>query len=178
MQKPHPFEIYEPLPPQLKPADPLLILVADAVIGILIEKFPHSKIEHFGSTAVPDLAGSGIIDLMMVCPSGQLSTVSAVLEEMGFQNPRPNDLPDANYPLKVALFTFEGKTFPIHLHILDENSPRVDEFRTFRDRLRLDAGFRAAYQDLKRSFFAKRNVSSAEYARLKSEFIQKSLNKT
>ena len=67
-----PFRSYEPLPPQLKPADPFTILVADAVIGIILEELPALWIEHIGSTAVPGLAGSGIIDLMLVCSSDQI----------------------------------------------------------------------------------------------------------
>ncbi len=171
-----PFRNYEPLPPQLKPADPIAILVADAVIGILLEALPDMWIEHIGSTAVPGLAGSGIIDLMLVCSPEQSDTVTIALDSLGFQHPPPND-PLSSIPMvRVASFLYEGKSFLIHLFILDRHSPTVNQIRNFRDRLRLDPAFCSAYQDLKRSFFSKGNLSTAEYTRVKSEFFQKSLS--
>ncbi|WP_448335027.1 GrpB family protein [Bellilinea sp.] len=171
-----PFRNYEPLPPQLKPADPFSILVADAVIGIILEELPALWIEHIGSTAVPGLAGSGIIDLMLVCSSGQIQNVVKTLERLGFEDTLSNDPLSSTFLIKVACFTLEGKTYPIHVYILSEGSPKINDLRNFRDRLRLDAAFRAAYQDLKRSFLSKGGLGIAEYARLKSEFIQKALS--
>ncbi len=176
MQDLKPFRRYEPLPPQLKPADPAAILVADAAIGIILEELPDVWMEHIGSTAVPGLAGSGIIDLMLVCSSDQIDPVIKTLDRLGFQEPHTND-PLSSIPgIKVASFFYESKPYLIHLYILSDDSPRVNQFRNFRDRLRLDPAFRSAYQDLKRSFFAKSVISNAEYTRVKSEFIQRVLS--
>lgn len=171
-----PFRSYEPLPPQFKPADPFTILVADAVIGIILEELPDLWIEHIGSTAVPGLAGSGIIDLMLVCSSDQIKNVAKTLEQLGFEDALSNHPLSSSSLIKAARFTLEGKTHPIHVYILSEDSPKINNLRNFRDRLRLDAAFRAAYQDLKRSFFSRGGLGIAEYNRLKSEFIQKALS--
>jgi GrpB-like predicted nucleotidyltransferase (UPF0157 family) len=170
-----PFRSYEPLPPQLKPADPFTILVADAAIGIILEELPALWIEHIGSTAVPGLAGSGIIDLMLVCSADQIQNVVKTLERLGIEDTLSNHPLSSSSLIKAARLTLEGKTYPIHLFILSQGSPTINDLRNFRDRLRLDAAFRAAYQDLKRSFFSKGGLGIAEYSQLKSEFIQKAL---
>ncbi|GIV65009.1 MAG: hypothetical protein KatS3mg046_269 [Bellilinea sp.] len=176
MQVSKPFQSYEPPPPQLKPADPVTILVADAAIGIILEELTEVWIEHIGSTAVPGLAGSGIIDLMLISSPDQIEPVQKALDRLGFQQPHPND-PLSSTPLvRVASMPYEGKSYLIHLYIVDKDSPRVNQFRTFRDRLRLDPAFRSAYQDLKRSFFARGSLSPSEYTRVKSEFIQRALS--
>lgn len=170
-----PFRSYEPIPPQLKPADPFTILVADAAIGIILEELPALWIEHIGSTAVPNLAGSGIIDLMLVCSAEQIQNVVKTLERLGIEDTLSNHPLSSSSLIKTARLTLEGNTYPIHLFILSQGSPTINDLRNFRDRLRLDAAFRAAYQDLKRSFFSKGGLGIAEYSQLKSEFIQKAL---
>lgn len=175
MEVSKPFRSYEPLPPQFKPADPTIILVADAAIGIILEEMPALWIEHVGSTAVAGLAGSGIIDLMLVCPADQINHVNQTLDRLGFQNSTFGEPLTAIAFQKAASFSFEGKTYQIHAYVMSEDSPRINEFRNFRDRLRLDAAFRSAYQDLKRSFFSRGGLGVAEYNRLKSEFIEKFL---
>ena len=43
------------------------------------------KIEHIGSTAVPELAGKGIIDIVIACNHKDLNTVSKELQSLGYE---------------------------------------------------------------------------------------------
>ncbi len=113
---------------------------------------------------------------MLVCPPHHIDSAKKALDRLGFHEPHVNNLFSSASLVKVASFAHESKNYLIHLYIVRDDSPWVNHFRNFRDRLRLDPAFRSAYQDLKRSFFAKGFVSIAEYARVKSEFIQRVLS--
>jgi len=55
---------YELLPPTYIEYDPAVIAVANRVISLVESAAPSVTVEHIGSTAVPDCAGQGIVDLM------------------------------------------------------------------------------------------------------------------
>ncbi|MEN4013517.1 MAG: GrpB family protein [Chloroflexota bacterium] len=163
--------------PELKPYDATAVLAADEIIGLILERLPYLVVEHIGSTAVPGMPGKGIIDLLLTYPAGMLDTACELLAELGFQDQPHNDPFPESRPMRVGSYEYDRKRYLVHVHVLSERSPEVYQLRAFRDRLRLDINFRAAYLDHKRSVLNKSNVDSSEYARLKGEFIRKAMSK-
>lgn len=168
---------YQYRKPELKPYDPSALLAADEIIGLILERLPYLLVEHIGSTAVPGMPGKGSIDLMVVYPSGQLHSASELLAELGFQEATLDVAFAENCSMWVGSYTYEGKRYQVHVNAIIEGAPEVQLLRAFRDRLRLDINFRAAYLDYKRSILNRGVIDSREYDRLKGEFIRNAMNK-
>ena len=161
--------------PEIQPYDPACVLVADEVIGLILDRLPFVWVEHIGSTAVPGLAGKGIIDLMIVFPPEKLQAVKDGLAELGFQS-QPHDDPfPEDPPMRVGSYAYGGRSYLLHAHVIREGSPEIENMRTFRDRLRYDRVLQTAYVDRKKQIIKTGIKSTTEYARLKGEFINKIL---
>jgi GrpB-like predicted nucleotidyltransferase (UPF0157 family) len=145
-------------------------LLADAITAA----GPGLAVEHVGSTAVPGCAGKGIIDLMVLYPPGHLSRARLVLDELGFQRQSTRDPFPEDRPMRVGVVAHRGKRFRVHAHVLADGSAEATHLRAFRDRLRADAEFRAAYEARKRSILAAGVTDSVAYAEAKGEFIKSS----
>lgn len=121
------------------------------------------RIEHFGSTAVPGLAAKPIVDIMLTVedPDDE-SSYAPALERLG-------------YRLRVrepGHRMFRPDTRDVHLHVWPAGGDDEERHILFRDRLRADAGDRAAYEQLKRSL-ACRWSDMNYYAREKGPFIER-----
>src|SRR4051812_21455376 len=102
-------------------------LLAQAMPGAL-------AIEHIGSTSVPGLSAKPTIDILMVVDDvSRVHTNHAGAEQLGYQY-RPNSFPDDGDHLFFRKVSNGVRTH--HLHILAASSPRVAEYRLFRDYLR------------------------------------------
>mgnify|MGYP001386358597 CR=1 FL=1 len=160
---------------ELRPYDPVAVLVADEIAGLINDRLPYVVVEHIGSTAVPGLAGKGIVDLMLVYPAGHLDTVKSLLQELGFQ-PQPHTDPfPEDRPMRVGSYRYMGSTYQIHIHVIHEESPEVVELRAFRDRLRYDKVLQTAYMDFKKALLKAGITESKDYAREKGKFVEKNL---
>ncbi len=170
-----PIGKYDQKKPDIQPYDPACVLVADEVIGLILDRLPFVWVEHVGSTAVPGLAGKGIIDLMVVFPTDKLDEVKEGLAGLGFQ-PQPHDDPfPEDRPMRVGSFVYGGRSYLLHVHVIREGSLEIEDMRTFRDRLRYDRVLQTAYVDRKKQILKTGIKNSSEYARLKGEFIDKIL---
>jgi GrpB-like predicted nucleotidyltransferase (UPF0157 family) len=160
---------------ELLPYDPASILVADEIIGLILDHLPFVIVDHIGSTAVPGLAGKGIIDLLIAYPDDHLQTVKDVLADLGFE-PQPHFDPfPENRPMRVGSYEYMGAVYLIHVHVIKEDSPEVYEMRAFRDRLRYDRTLQTEYVVYKNRIIQSGFTSSTEYARAKGKFIQEIL---
>jgi len=93
------------------------------------------QIEHMGSTAVPGLGGKGIIDIYVIAPYAELTSVSSQLRRMGYEFVlesswlerlfHKQDLPDGK----------EG-TRRYHIHVVGEGGEDLKNGLAFRDYLR------------------------------------------
>ena len=73
---------------------------------------------------------------------------------------------------RVGAIRHEGTLFRVHDHVLAADSPEVDQLRAFRDRLRADPAFRAAYEAKKRDILAAGITDSLDYCEAKGSFIR------
>ena len=135
-------------------------IIADALGGTAL------RIEHIGSTSVPDLAAKPIIDMLVVVPDSA--------EESAYLLP----LQSAEYILRVRepdwnehrMFrTFERD---VHLHIYSAGCQEIERNLTFRDRLRGNVADRNRYENTKRALAPNDWSDMNAYAKAKTEVIE------
>jgi len=137
------------------------------------------RIEHFGSTAVPNLAAKPIIDLLAEAVDLDVARDEAprVLVPLGYEffwRPTGTD----RRPF-YAWFVKRGPTGERthHIHIVGSGYPQWDSL-IFRDRLRARADEAAEYGDLKRRLAAEHPHDRGAYTQGKSEFIRRVMERS
>lgn len=167
---------YERLPAVCQEWDPRATAVARIVDELVREQLPEVEVEHVGSTSVPDCAGKGIVDLQVVFASAERrEAIKRVLAELGFQSQQSRDPFPEERPMRVGALDYDGARFRIHAHVVPADSPEPAQTRAFRDRLRADLEFRAAYVAHKRAILAAGTSDTLEYSYAKGPFIEAAL---
>jgi GrpB-like predicted nucleotidyltransferase (UPF0157 family) len=168
---------YEERPAEYHPPDPAASAVARAVLE-LIERMllndgvPGVRVEHIGSTAVPGLAGKGVVDLLLLYPPGALAAARDVLDEIGFQRQTTRDPFPEDRPMRLGAVRWEDRDYRLHVHVVAADAPEAAALIGFRDRLRADAALRDAYEARKREILAAGIRDTVAYCEAKSDFIQ------
>lgn len=152
--------------------DPRAAEVARRAGELITARLPKVMVEHIGSTAVPECAGKGIVDLMVLYPDGELEQVKETLDHLGFQRQTAGFLHPETRPMRVGTLEHQGRAFPLHVHVLASSAPEVAQLRAFRDRLRADPQLVAAYVARKKKIIAAGVTDPAAYTRMKSLFFQ------
>lgn len=123
------------------------------------------RIEHIGSTAVPNLAAKPIIDLDVVIASrDDLPPVIGRLQPLGYDHEG-----DLGVPGRKA-FTAAPDTYPHHLYVCAADSAALARHLTFRDLLRAHSETARAYGELKRSLAVQFRHDRAAYTDAKTAF--------
>lgn len=166
---------YESQPAACRDYDPRAVAVAQRIAVCISSRLPQIRVEHVGSTSVPDCAGKGTVDLMIAAAGGQMDAVKEVLADLGFQRQTGGDPFPEDRPMRVGSVVHDGQTFLLHVHVIPADSPEVDEIRFFRACLRADPELRKAYVAKKREIIADGATDSLDYCRRKGEFIKEVL---
>jgi GrpB-like predicted nucleotidyltransferase (UPF0157 family) len=149
--------------------------VAELLIRTIETEHPAVTVEHVGSTSVPGCGGKGIIDLMLMYPSGGLEAAREALDRLGFQHQISRDPFPEERPMRVAAVRYDGDEFRTHVHVIAADSPEVAEFRVFRDALHGNPDLMAAYMVRKREILAAGITDATDYAHTKGPFCQEVL---
>lgn len=163
---------YESMPAVCLDYDPRAPRVAAQVAAAINILLPNVIVEHIGSTAVPDCAGKGVIDLMLLYGEGQLERAKGVLAELGFQPQTTRDPFPESRPMRLGAVEFEASIFRLHVHVIAMDSPEVAVLRAFRDALRADPTMVADYVARKRQIIGRGVTDSVDYSNEKESFIQ------
>ena len=169
-----PIGRYLPVPVQVHEADPDAPEVARRLIALIATRWPATPAEHVGSTAVPDLAGKNIIDLLLAAEPADISAITKALLELGFQHQVPAAFP-ATRPMLWGAFRHGLTTYRVHVHIVPTDSPEVAAMRGFRDALRADPVLRRRYAALKRAIAAGGAVDPVTFTKAKHDWIAATL---
>lgn len=125
------------------------------------------KVEHVGSTSIPDIVAKPILDLAIVAGQKGLDAVVAGLKELGYDYRgefEPHE-PDHFY---AVLDLGDVRFCQAHIY-----ETETDDFRLkveFRDRLSSDAALAKEYNDYKIGLAAKVSDKS-EYAAIKHDWL-------
>ncbi len=162
-------------PPACLEYDPRGAEVARRIAAMIIARVPTVTVEHIGSTAVPGCAGKGVIDLMLLYPEGQLEVARETLDALGFQRQTAGHLFPESRPMRVGALKHRGQTFRVHVHVIAASSPEVTALRAFRERLRTDPQFAAAYVAHKQNVLSTGVTDPQVYTHLKGSFVEEAL---
>jgi GrpB-like predicted nucleotidyltransferase (UPF0157 family)/polyisoprenoid-binding protein YceI len=169
-----PIGRYRRVPVQVHQADPHAPQVARRLITLIATRWPATPAEHIGSTAVPGLAGKGIIDLLLAAEPAHIPAVTKALLQLGFQPQRPAAFP-ATRPMLWGSFRHRGSEYRVHVHVVPASSPEVAAMRGLRDALRADPVLRRRYAALKRAIVAGGPVDPVAFTRAKHDWIAATL---
>jgi GrpB-like predicted nucleotidyltransferase (UPF0157 family) len=165
-----PIGRYLPVPVQVHQADPDAPEVARRLIALIATRWPATPAEHVGSSAVPGLAGKGIIDLLLAAQPAQIPAITKALLELGFQPQSPAAFP-ATRPMLWGAFRHGPTAYRVHVHVVPAGSPEVAAMRGFRDALRADPRLRRRYAALKQAIVRCGPVDPVTFTRAKHDWI-------
>jgi GrpB-like predicted nucleotidyltransferase (UPF0157 family) len=124
------------------------------------------RLEHVGSTSVPDLPAKPIIDMLLV--------VADSAREQAYVPP----MEAAGYVLRIRVpdwyehRLFKGPDTNINLHVFSARCIEIERMLGFRDHLRGNASDRALYAATKRELAARHWRYVQEYADAKTEVVE------
>jgi GrpB-like predicted nucleotidyltransferase (UPF0157 family) len=171
------IELYHRAPVKVRDPDPQSPAVAASLAAIICRAVPGLRAEHVGSSAVPDLAGKGTIDLLLPTPARRIAEVAQALRAVGFQPQSfPRTFPDTR-PMLQGVVRHHDRSYRVHLHIVPDVSPEVHELRGFRDALRSDGSLRRDYEQLKRAIVARGLTEATDFTKAKQDFIVATLRR-
>jgi GrpB-like predicted nucleotidyltransferase (UPF0157 family) len=169
-----PIGPYRRAPVEVHPADPAAPEVARRLIALIATRWPATPAEHVGSSAVAELAGKGIIDLLLPAQPADIPAITQALLELGFQYQIPAVFP-ASRPMLWGAFRHGPTDYRVHLHVVPASSPEVTAMRGFRDALRSDPILRRRYAALKQAIVAGGPVDPVVFSKAKHDWIAGSL---
>jgi GrpB-like predicted nucleotidyltransferase (UPF0157 family) len=169
-----PIGRYRRVPVQVHQADPDAPEVARCLVALIATRWPATPAEHVGSSAVPGLAGKGIIDLLLAAESAHIPAIIQALRELGFQPQVPAAFPPTR-PMLWGAFRHGATTYRVHVHVAPADSPEVAAMRGFRDALRADPVLRRRYAVLKRAIVAGGPADSVAFTKAKHDWIAATL---
>jgi GrpB-like predicted nucleotidyltransferase (UPF0157 family) len=165
-----PIGRYRRVPVVVHEADPDAPEVARRLIALIATRWPGTPAEHIGSSAVPGLAGKGIIDLLLAAQPVQIPAITQALLGLGFQPQVPAAFP-ATRPMLWGAFRHGPTTYRVHVHVVPAGSPEVAALRGFRDALRADLRLRRRYAALKRAIVRCGPVDPVTFTKAKHDWI-------
>ncbi len=126
------------------------------------------QIDHVGSTALPNMYGKNIIDILIGVPEEKdMDKYSNILEELGYFPGRHN----AGIYRFFASSKEETKMGDIHIHLVYVDTDRYREFIILRDYLLNNKEERKAYSNFKKEIIKKGVIIRKDYRSVKSEYV-------
>ena len=136
---------------------------------------PNVRIEHMGSTSVPDLAAKPIIDIDMVFDTPEeFEAIKKGLEEIGYYHNGNQGIPNRevfkrnNTDAKHKILD----SIAHHLYVCPSDSAELQRHILFRDSLLVNEDARMQYQKIKYALAEEAHQDRKNYAALKTEKAQ------
>lgn len=124
------------------------------------------RIEHIGSTSIPDIYAKPILDVAILCGEKNLEELVKGLQKLGYEYRGRYDAKDGHF---YAVLDKNNFRF-CQAHIYTEASDDWHLKLKFRDSLRRNAELAREYNDYKVNL-AKRVSNKSEYAEIKSKWV-------
>ena len=158
----HPVEIVDPDPAWAARFDEEAAALRAALGDVAV------RIDHVGSTSVPELAAKPIVDIQVsVADIGAADRYRPALQGLDYRFLDDPVFPD--YP-----FFRKPRSGPpeFHVHVCEAGGAQEARHLAFRDRLRADADARREYEALKRRLAAEYGQDRLGYVEAKRAFIE------
>ncbi len=129
-------------------------------------------VEHIGSTAVPDLGGKGIIDIVIAVNKANMDSISKQLQDLGYEYRPTFSTPDRFY-FVIYLPDSEEENRRYHIHLTYPENNEWKELIGFRDYLRLHPAELQEYAELKKQAAFEANQEGDRYRKIKEPMFEK-----
>ncbi len=134
------------------------------------------KIEHIGSTAIPNLGGKGILDIVIGVSKSKIASTKKELEKLSYEFREKASYPERLFFRKDYLY--KKKKRRIHIHLVTFKSKDWREMLGFRDFLLKHPEAIKEYIEIKKEAVKKARGNGEKYRKHKEYFIQNILKKT
>lgn len=134
-----------------------------------------AKIEHVGSTAIPDLGGKGILDIVVGVSKSKIAETKKKLEETGYEFREK-----ASYPERLFFrrdYSYKNRKRRIHIHLTKFNGQDWKEMIGFRNYLLKHHDTVEQYVKIKKAAVKKALGNGGKYRKHKGKFIENILRK-
>lgn len=131
-------------------------------------------ITHVGSTAIPNMYGKNIIDILIGVSKEDFENVATILEKLGY-------IP--SYNSKTDIYQFfastkeETKSGDVHIHLVVINTDRYNDFIILKNYLLKNKEEAKEYSDYKKKIIANGNNKREDYKKEKSIYVSKLLER-
>lgn len=126
-------------------------------------------IEQVGSTAIKNMYGKNIIDILIgAVDDNEFEEIRSKLEEIGFIPSKKS--PDNIYQF-FASTEAETKDGDIHIHLVIKDTERYREFLILKNYLIKNKEEATAYSNFKKKLIGSGITDRKEYKRTKSEYV-------
>tara|TARA_Y100001970_G_scaffold239994_1_gene302385 strand:- start:460 stop:1002 length:543 start_codon:yes stop_codon:yes gene_type:complete len=133
------------------------------------------KIAHVGSTAIPDLGGKGIVDIVVGVSKLKLVEAKEKLEKAGYEFREKASYPDRLF-FRID-YPYKNRKRRIHIHLTKFNGPDWKEMIGFRDYLLQHQEVVEQYVNIKKEGVKKALGDGEKYRKHKEKFIENILKK-
>ena len=131
------------------------------------------EFHHIGSTAVPNLGGKNVIDILALTKrKSHADVIVKKLESLGYELDKK-----AGGRGRIFLTRYGSNEAPIHLHLAWKSSDGYKDLLLFRDYLRKHPGEARRYYSLKRSLAKRAKYVRKRYTKMKASYIKSVLKK-
>ena len=132
------------------------------------------SIHHVGSTAIPDMVGKNIIDILIgVNNNNEFENFSKILSNNGYY--------EGQHSTEIYKFFAsrkdETKSGDIHIHLVIKNTKRYDEFLILKNYLLNNRYERECYSKFKNAILSK-TTDRNEYRKIKSEYVSSLISRS
>ncbi len=128
------------------------------------------KIEHIGSTSIPNLGGKGIIDIAVGVLKSKFTEAKKKLEEAGYEFREKASCQERLF-FRID-YSYGNAVRRVHVHLVKFNSQDWKEMIGFRDYLLRHPEDVERYAKIKKEAVKKAFGDGKKYRRYKEKFIQ------
>jgi len=151
----------------------------EKIKAFICDLVPFSiEVEHIGSTAVVDLGGKEVIDVMIITEKENMRKIIELLESKGYKfNPEPGF---GTFPERFFIsgpFRYDDEELHVHYHITFSGSNEHKDKLLFRDYLKCHSDDARTYYNLKKEWSIKAGTDKIRFAELKTSYINEVLEK-
>ena len=140
-------------------------------VKIKLEKYLDKSItiEHVGSTAIPNMYGKNIVDILIGAEDiNEFKYIKKVLEKNNFYSSEKSK--NNQYQFFASTMN-ETKNGDIHIHLVIKKTQRYKDFILLRSYLLNNKNKAKEYSDFKKSLIKNNIKDREEYKKIKSEYV-------
>lgn len=127
------------------------------------------SIEQVGSTAIPDMYGKNIMDILIGAKDNiEFEEIKNILESMNYVSSTKSKDEIYQFFSSTSKETVSGD---IHIHLVIKNTRRYSDFIMLRNYLLNNKTESKKYSDFKRKLISDGVLERKEYKRIKSEYV-------